>query len=1464
MKTTHLMNKIAAILCISIWTHSLLGQSTTPGLANRNIAWPLKTPANQFVYAFPGFIGQGVLAKQTETGEDWVYDIKPYVINGVQTGYIVCGFTTAKNMFYSESHISPPGLHYKDPIDVSSTSFDDRLNTFGDCGRRLAHDEWLSQYRSMVGMYDLNGNLAWCKGGNHCVGLNSIMQTADGGFIAIGDNFGASYRQNGIAYKYNPTSANSPSMIAQLPANFTTQSRIDHVVVSKYDANGNEQWSYLYGPESFGSDLDTNQVIYLTRCGSNGQDIAYNPATGGYTILGNLKAGSNSLASMLVININAQGFIVNPQTDIREITSPKGIVSYSLSCNSNECIVASRQAPPINLNYKSAELYKINQLTLQNASGWVDNPIQSNSGDNRFSIFQDCILDNAGNAIVTLMELESFAGGSGTNFGEGSVVKYNSNGVLVNNTSIGNIRAYDMRMGITASNDGGYAIVTSKRSKDANGVEIVPDINAQPWVGPLQNFLNQVELPNYTNPNTCNLELGTWNTDTYVAKLDANLVVQWDKQFDSDDKLPENYPGDFKKQECMYRIATDQDGAFVVVGNSSHNTDDYFAAKIFSDCQNKLAYDIKDVTDNVYETSSSEVWSSPKRVVGKVLIKAGHTLTISNTTIEFADSKRVGVNTRIVVEPGGKLIVTNATLTSIQACEKAMWDGIEVQGNPSLRQSPTSNQGWVQFSNSFVKNAREAVTTRALVASDNASTDWSKTGGGIVTATNTQFIDNRRDVEFMAYQGYSSTGALLNNASSLRLCTFITTDSYGDGGTMIDPAPHITMWKTRNVELTGNNFENLRLNVAVDKKGIGIATIDAAFVVDMSCTGFSSVTNPCPGPNVKSKFTNLYSGVIVSNGANNTAFTVQNALFANNLYGIRIEGAHYGKVYKNNFSIPNAKIANQTKYAFGVYMAGSYGCDIQENVFTDNNGILNNSQAGAANMGVYIANADLANGGVKHYRNDFTNMDVSTQAVGLNNSLQIDCNRFYHTNNALYADISAVNGVLANQGSCGSGVNSDPTLPQANEFYGNCNGANRVQINSATSNLWQYNSFSTADVGITQSCILGASNYQFCSQYNTFNRENSCPTAFPSINGVLQKMAENKSEITNTLKLIDGGDSNGIANTIASETDGTNLRNALLAYSPYLSEASLFTVMNKSIASGQKAQILRENAPFTEKTRNDIFNSDLVNSDKNQLLAITGESPLTTVTNLVNFYVSENRMLENDLIGRYISENNSDAAINYFNNNPSKEALASIIPLTMGMNNDYALLNINNLLNLAQDVSTTKPEEAQLIADYCQMFLLFAEIDEKEGSIYSMNQTEKEQLVSIANNHEELAPLIRNRINFVSGVYPYVDGYELDGKRSSLAEQAITYDVLPVPMYDFNLYPNPATYRLNFDFNLGYQTMKNIQLFSVTGQEVVNFNTVEDLVELDTKTITNGVYLVKVSFKEENRDTQLKKLVIQK
>ena len=49
------------------------------------------------------------------------------------------------------------------------------------------------------------------------------------------------------------------------------------------------------------------------------------------------------------------------------------------------------------------------------------------------------------------------------------------------------------------------------------------------------------------------------------------------------------------------------------------------------------------------------------------------------------DTAKLRQEARIIVRPGGKLIVDGGTLTS--ACDGEMWQGIIVEGNASLRQT---------------------------------------------------------------------------------------------------------------------------------------------------------------------------------------------------------------------------------------------------------------------------------------------------------------------------------------------------------------------------------------------------------------------------------------------------------------------------------------------------------------------------------------------------------------------------------------------------------------------------------------------------------------------------------------------------------------------------------------------------------------------------------------------------------
>jgi hypothetical protein len=138
-------------------------------------------------------------------------------------------------------------------------------------------------------------------------------------------------------------------------------------------------------------------------------------------------------------------------------------------------------------------------------------------------------------------------------------------------------------------------------------------------------------------------------------------------------------------------------------------------------------------------------------VKGTILVKSGAVFTINNSLVEFADTRRVGVETKIIVEKGGKLVLNNSTLSSLSSlssCDKAFWDGIHVEGTASVAQS-NANQGYVVMNGGTIKNARYGITTRAV--DQNGNTDYTKTGGGVIQVKDANFIDCYVGIEFEKY-----------------------------------------------------------------------------------------------------------------------------------------------------------------------------------------------------------------------------------------------------------------------------------------------------------------------------------------------------------------------------------------------------------------------------------------------------------------------------------------------------------------------------------------------------------------------------------------------------------------------------------------------------------------------------------------------------------------------------------------
>ena len=96
--------RLFLLVCILIANKSLA--QNAPNIQNRIVHWPQNMPVNppshQFIYEYPNALPLGAPQSQEQSGEDWWYDSESYYNNGVHDGYILCGYTTFKNIEYKK------------------------------------------------------------------------------------------------------------------------------------------------------------------------------------------------------------------------------------------------------------------------------------------------------------------------------------------------------------------------------------------------------------------------------------------------------------------------------------------------------------------------------------------------------------------------------------------------------------------------------------------------------------------------------------------------------------------------------------------------------------------------------------------------------------------------------------------------------------------------------------------------------------------------------------------------------------------------------------------------------------------------------------------------------------------------------------------------------------------------------------------------------------------------------------------------------------------------------------------------------------------------------------------------------------------------------------------------------------------------------------------------------------------
>ena len=359
--------------------------------------------------------------------------------------------------------------------------------------------------------------------------------------------------------------------------------------------------------------------------------------------------------------------------------------------------------------------------------------------------------------------------------------------------------------------------------------------------------------------------------------------------------------------------------------------------------------------------SSNTTWDTDSDVIATTVVESGERLTIENCTINMLGG------TSIIVEPGGLLIVDNATVTSCH-----IWDGIVVKGDANASQNggfTNNTQGKIILQN----NARVEYAKDAIRLWDPIDGGGISKAGGIVRAENATFFNNRRDVEFMKYENFNPvTGIPARNFSYFTNCTFSLGQAYRVPDELDD---RVTLWDVNGVQFSGCTFENTNTTLQQNHQRAAIYSIDAGYKIKSACNSSQPYANGCPANLVDSTlFDGFYYGVRATKGSGNYTITVDEATFDNNVTGIYSSGLDNVYITRCTFNIGNGTGGT---YQHGVAFNLGTAYHIEENTF---NGVGNLQNENL--VGCLIQNFNPDNNEI--YKNEFNDLNFGNAAVGNN------------------------------------------------------------------------------------------------------------------------------------------------------------------------------------------------------------------------------------------------------------------------------------------------------------------------------------------------------------------------------------------------------------------------------------------------------------------------------------------------
>jgi hypothetical protein len=818
------------------------------------------------------------------------------------------------------------------------------------------------------------------------------------------------------------------------------------------------------------------------------------------------------------------------------------------------------------------------------------------------------------------------------------------------------------------------------------------------------------------------------------------------------------------------------------------------------------------------------------------------------TTLTITENARIAMpaDAKIIVEPGGKLIVNGGTITS--GCDYP-WQGIEVWGNSAQHQWPNSNgtymQGYVELNDATIENAICALSLWK-------PGDYSKTGG-MVFATNTVFRNNEKSAHALLYRNFHPVnGKEMEYNSWFNNCTFeITEDYFG----IHRFYKHVDLNQVNGIKFRGCDFSVSSEAPAIADFNQAIAGYNAGFKVEAIC---NSMTLPCPENEYdRSTFTGFYSAIYSGSGMlSSYPFTVNRADFNGNSIGIEVNGVTRQTILFNNFSLGtnagDAAACTTGASSFGIDMAGSNSFIIEENTFAKDAG---------APQGLYVGIRckDSKTPIDVIYRNSFNGLSYGNRAEGLNrqnplqdqNGLQFMCNT--NQNNAIDFIVAKTNSNLNPMihGSQGS----------LNLEAGNTFSANPLPEGNFKNEGKQYvNYFYHTNPPVYHTDTLVVPIY--------ITTTNTCPSNYGGIipksivldeSQKLQReidFATNLADFNNVKALFDnlkdGGNTEGLKMEVTSSwpEDMWELRAKLLGDSPHLSEEVLK-------AAADKTDVLPESVLFEILSANpdELRKESLIEylENKEQPLPAYMISILKQLAGGITYktvlmqdmarYEGEKTKAANDLIRSCLNDTYIDWEYvrNWYDNLNTLNADYGIVASYMTEKNYSAATTMLDIIPAVRELEGNDLEEYTA----CKNLLLWQiQLEQQGGDITGLDTIAINMLQETAEGSTGMASLMAR------AVLEYGQGYHF-GKCLPEADQALYKSgTTGSGKFDTGVSvtanPNPAHSWVAFDYSLPV-TIRAAELFvtDVQGRLVVSFalSGSQGQQVWDTRQVEKGVYV---------------------